>query len=187
MTTRARLFSRYERLTMNDTSSIAFLTTSDGQDWQASLAEAAARWRKAGGSVVGVLSATPDAQGSCRVGYLRDIASGQKFSIQLDNPPEGTNCHLDTAGMDAACQFLLSQISTADVVILSKFGKTEITQHGLWAAFVTAAEAGKPIITTVSPRQRNIWLQFAPGACELTPDAHAIDLWWQAARSRLAA
>lgn len=172
---------------MNDPSSIGFLTTSEGQDWQGSLAEAAARWRKAGGTVVGVLSATPDAQGSCRVGHLRDIASGRKFSIQLDNPPEGTSCHLDTAGMDAACQFLLSQISTADVVILSKFGKTEITQHGLWAAFVTAAEAGKPIITTVSPRQRNAWLEFAPGAFELAPDAYAIDLWWQTARSRLAA
>lgn len=183
----ARISSRYEQPTMNETSNIAFLTTTEGQDWQAGLLEAAARWRKAGSAVVGVLSAVPDAQGSCRVGHLRDIASGRKFSIQLDNPPQGTNCHLDTAGMDAACQFLLSQISASDVVIISKFGKTEIMQHGLWAAFVTAAEAGKPIITTVSPRQRDAWLAFAPGAFELAPDGHSIDQWWQAARSHLAA
>lgn len=162
---------------------IAALANREGQESQPLLREAANSWREAGARVVGVLAENNDAGGTCSAAFLIDIASGRRFSIQLDATPVGTNCHLDADGIEEACIGLLAQIPRADVVLLSKFGKTEAAGQGLWPAFRSTIAAGTPLLTTVSPRHAEAWAAFAPGAIWLEPDVRAIGQWWQRAKN----
>jgi len=165
---------------------VAVIANREGQDSQALLAEAVAGWRAAGARIAGVLAENNQEEGVCSAGFLRDIASGRRYSVQLDAPPAGTACHLDVTGMDDACVGLLDQIGSADVVVISKFGKMEAMQQGLWPAFAAAAGAGKPLLTTVSARHVEAWKRFAPGAAWLDGDRAALARWWQSPAMRMA-
>lgn len=132
--------------------------------------------------IVGVIAENNDVAGACSAGLLRDIVSGRSFSIQLDAAPAGTTCHLDSRGVEDACAELLPGIATADVVVLSKFGKLEAMQQGFWRAFSAAVAAGKPLLTTVSSRHAEAWRAFAPQAEWLQPDNPSIEQWWHTVR-----
>lgn len=162
---------------------IAAIANSARQDAQSLLSDAAAGLLDAGFRVVGVLAESNDVEGACSAAFLRDIASGRRFSIQLDAAPAGTTCHLDAAGINEACAGMLPQIAGADVVLLSKFGKTEALRQGLWEAFSSAISAGKPLLTTVSPKHVEAWTAFAPEAGWLEPHSCSIEQWWQAAKA----
>lgn len=166
---------------MTRQNSAAVIANREGQDSQSLLIDAAEDWRAAGINVVGVLAQDNDTEGPCSAGYLRDIASGQRYSVHLDTPPAGKTCHLDAQGMDDACAGLIGQIALADIVILSKFGKLEAARQGLWPAFRAAVATGKPLLTTVSPRHADAWARFVPDAALLDADSLSIRRWWQAA------
>jgi hypothetical protein len=165
-------------------SEIAVIGNRDDLDAQALLAGAAFEWRAAGAQLAGVLAEDDAGEGACSAGHLCDIASGKRYSIQLDAPPAGTACHLDADGVEGASTALLAQIPAADIVVLSKFGKLEAMQRGLWPAFAAAVAAGKPLLTTVSPKHADAWNVFAPGATWLAGDRASVDRWWQAIRPR---
>ncbi|MBV6305780.1 DUF2478 domain-containing protein [Candidimonas humi] len=167
---------------MTTSSTIAYIANREGLDSQALLSAAVAQWRAAGIEAVGVLAENNETEGMCSAGFLRDLASGKRFSIQLDAPPAGTSCHLDTAGMEDAGAGLLTQIPQADIVVFSKFGKLEATQKGLWAAFAAAISAGRPLLTTVSPKHAQAWQAFAPAALRLESKPAAIAQWWNMIR-----
>lgn len=162
---------------------IAIVANREGGDSAALLARMAAEWRARGAGVVGVLAQdNDDAEATCSAGFLRDIASGRTYSIHLDAPPADSACHIDAAGMSEACAGLLGQIAAADIVILSKFGKLEAAGRGLWPAFAAAIAAGKPLLTTVSPKHVDALKEFAPSAAWLEADGASVEHWWQAAR-----
>jgi nucleoside-triphosphatase THEP1 len=167
-------------MTRQDT--IAVIANREGQDSQVLLAGAAESWRVAGAKVVGILAENNDTEGMCSAGFVRDIASGARYSIHFDAPPPGKTCHLDAAGMDEAGAGLLGQIAAADVVMLSKFGKLEAMQQGFWPAFAAAVAAGKPLLTTVSARHMEAWKAVAPKPVWLEPDGISIERWWQAVK-----
>lgn len=168
--------------TVTQGSRIAVIANRAGLDSQALLARAVAGWRKAGAQVAGVLAQDNAQQGMCSAGFLRDIGSGRSYPVHLDAPPAGTACHLDAAGMEAACAWLLDQIASADVVVFSKFGKLEAAGQGLWPAFAAAFAAEKPLLTTVSPKHRDAWTRLAPAPAWIEADDAAITQWWRAAR-----
>lgn len=166
---------------MVQTHNIAAVPNENGADTQAILFGMASRWADSGAKVAGVLAEShglPDR--SCSAGFLRDIASGKRFSIYLDTPRSDTTCHLDAEGVEGACAGLLAQIPSSDIVVLSKFGKLEAARQGLWDAFSAAVAAGKPLLTTISPRQAEAWKAFAPDAVLLKADAASIAQWWNA-------
>jgi hypothetical protein len=164
----------------SETSKIGVVTGTDDATAQALFAAVAADWRQSGAAIVGLISEAhnlPDR--TCSAGILRDIVSGKPFPIYLSTPPENTSCHLDAAGVEAACADILGQIAASDLVILSKFGKLEAQGQGLAAAFQAAAAAGKPILTTVSAKHRDAWDRFAAGADYLHSDRAELRSWWQ--------
>lgn len=167
---------------MTGQNAVAVIANREGQDSQFLLAEAAEGWRAAGVRVVGILAENNDTEGVCSADFVRDIASGARYSVHLDAPPPGKTCHLDAAGMDGACAGLLGQIASADVVVLSKFGKLEAMRQGLWPAFTAAVASGKPLLTTVSSRHRDAWTAFALAPAWLEPDGASIERWWQAVK-----
>ncbi len=160
---------------------IATVMGDDGAAIQALLATAAAGWRADGVKVVGVVA---EAHGiperSCTAGLLRDVASGASYPIYLETVPSHSSCHLDAAGVEAACAAVLDQLSASDVVVLSKFGKLEAARQGLAPVFEAALAAGKPVLTTVSEKHRDAWRAFAPDAAALAADGAAIGSWWRA-------
>ena len=167
---------------MNRISAVAFIENRDAGDPQALLAQAAGRLRGEGLRVVGVLAEDNDAEGACSAGFLRDIASGQRFSIQLDAAPAGTTCHMDASGIESACDLLLPQLAAADLVVLSKFGKLEAMGQGLWRAFAAAAATRTPLLTTVSSRHADAWRAWAAEAACIEATIPAVERWWTAMR-----
>ncbi|MFC3207727.1 DUF2478 domain-containing protein [Aquamicrobium soli] len=165
---------------MPSPSNVAVIANHEGLDSQALLATATAQWQASGINVVGVVAENNNVPGECSAGFVRDIASGKPFSIHLDQPPPGKTCHLDASGVEDAGSGLLAQIPAADVVVFSKFGKLEAMQGGLWAAFMAAMAAGKPLLTTVSSKHLEAWKAFAPRTLWLEGEAAAIDGWWRA-------
>jgi nucleoside-triphosphatase THEP1 len=164
---------------MTKSNNIAVIANRENLDSQAVLSHAITAWREAGVSVVGVLARNNDGDATCSAGFLRDIVSGKEFSIQLDTPPIDTTCHLDAAGLENAGANLLGQIPSADIVVLSKFGKLEAAHEGLWPVFQAAIAAGKPLLTTVSPKHNEAWHLFAPAASWLAGDQESITQWWR--------
>ncbi|MBN9071290.1 MAG: DUF2478 domain-containing protein [Rhizobiales bacterium] len=156
---------------------IAAIANAGGPDAQIVFTEAAATWRKLGLRVAGTIAVHADDEGPCSAGFLLDIGSGERYAIRLDEAPAGTACHLDAAGMEEACAALLGQIPSADVVVLSKFGKLEAMRLGLWGAFSASLEAGKPLLTSVSPKHLAAWKAFAPEATWVDADPAAIEEW----------
>ncbi len=165
---------------MPSSSNVAVIANHPGLDSQALLARMAGRWQASGIKVVGVLAENNEVAGECSAGFVRDIASGKPFSIHLDQALAGKTCHLDADGMEDAGSGLLAQIPAAEVVVFSKFGKLEAMQGGLWAAFMAAMAAGKPLLTTVSSKHLEAWKAFAPRTLWLAGEAAAIEGWWRA-------
>jgi nucleoside-triphosphatase THEP1 len=163
---------------MTEPYNIAVIENRPGLDAQGLLAEAAKAWRGQGIRLAGVIAQAlaPD-EAMCSADYLEDIATGQRHSMQLGNQPPDTQCHLDVTGLDDACGALLTQIPDCDILILSKFGKMEAERRGLWTAFEAAIWAGKPLLTTLSPKQRTAWDTLVPTATWLTPDLASVDRW----------
>lgn len=156
---------------------IAAIANREALDSPALLAAAAAKWSKEGVRVVGLLAHNTDTPETCSAGFLQDIVSTDQYSVRLDAAPAQTTCHLDVAGMERACAALLDQIPSADIVVLSKFGKLETTQQGLWAAFAATLAAGKPLLTTVSEKHVDAWKAFAPESVWLGDQLPAIEDW----------
>lgn len=164
---------------MSNTCNVAVIANREGLDSQLLLLKFVGNLRRAGVKVAGILAENNDAAGECSANFVRDIASGRQFSVHLDAPPAGTACHLDASGMEDAGHGLLGQIPAADIVIFSKFGKLEAARGGFWPAFEATCRAGKPLLTTVSPKHVDAWKAFAPQAIWLNGDDAAIDDWWR--------
>lgn len=163
---------------ISTTTNIAVVQGTDSETAQRLLAETVADWRASGLKVAGV---TAQGQGApdrtCTAGYLRDVGSGQEFRIYLETAPVDTSCDLDASGVEAACASVMDEIAGSDVVVLSKFGKLEAMQQGLSPAFKAAIAAGRPVVTTVSPKHRAAWQAFAPEASYIEADKPALMNW----------
>lgn len=159
-------------------SKLASIVGAHSIDVQDMFARLATTWRTSGIKVVGAIGephGLPDR--TCGAGILRDIVSGEPYSIYLETAPVGTSCHIDIVGVERASAVVLDQVLTADIVLLSKFGKLEATGRGLTAVFEAGIAAGKPILTFVADKHIAAWQSFAPGAMSLTLDEGMIDAW----------
>ena len=121
---------------------------------------------------------------ACNAGFLRNIATAERFSIFHDLGPDSTVCHLDGAGALTAAGAVRRDIAAGcDLVLLSKFGKLEAAGEGLVAAFKAALDARLPLLTSVRPALEDAWTRFAGRPFAILPaDEAEIDAWWRAAR-----
>jgi hypothetical protein len=122
----------------------------------------------------------------CQAGYLRNLATGARFSIFHDLGPGAAVCHLDGIGAVAAAAAVQSDIAAGcDLVLLNKFGKLEIAGDGLTSAFRAAITDGLPLLTSVSPAHDEAWRRFVDQEfAVLPPDPAAIDLWRHAVQTQ---
>jgi hypothetical protein len=142
------------------------------------------RWGSA--RIAGVVAETHGfADRACGAGFLRNIYTGERFSIFQDFGPGSTTCHLHERGVLAATETVRRDISAGcDLVVLSKFGKLEASGTGLLNAFNAAINADIPILTSVSSACERTWVKFAgPSFVVLAADPVKIDEWWHLVRS----
>lgn len=126
---------------------------------------------------------------ACSAGFLRNVATAERFSIFQDLGPGSTACHLDGAGAATAADAVRRDIAAGcDLVLLSKFGKLEADGKGLLAAFKAVIDAHIPLLTSVSPPFEELWKSVAgPSFAILPADPHQIDAWRQAVRTAMGA
>lgn len=113
---------------------------------------------------------------------LTSLADGRQFPLYQDLGACASSCALDPQGLVLAGEAVREGIAAGcDLVVLSKFGKLEAENgSGLMAAFVTAIEAGVPVLTSVAPRFAASWSAFAePFYTTLAPHPAALDEWWR--------
>jgi hypothetical protein len=136
--------------------------------------------------VAGVVAETHGlADRACSAGFLRNIHTGERYSIFQDFGPGSTTCHLDERGVLAATEAVRRDISAGcDLVVLSKFGKLEARGAGLSNAFNAAIDADIPVLTSVSSACEQTWVKFAGSSfVVLAADPAKIDEWWHLVRS----
>ncbi len=126
--------------------------------------------------------------GVCGSLVLRDVASGSLIPITQNLGSGSTACRLDSAGLAAACQAVLTAIDRgADLAVLSKFGKIEAEGGGLIDAFGAAAEAGIPCVTGVAPSFAGPFLDYAGGFLQwIEASDAALERWWTVSRAGIA-
>jgi nucleoside-triphosphatase THEP1 len=160
-----------------------------GAEKQTLLAEFAARRRREGLRVAGVVELiAPSPFSACGALDLLDLATGARFGVTQALGPGSTACNLDPGGVAMACAAVENAIAAgADLVILSKFGKLEASGHGLCDAFAAALSADIPVVTTLKPTMRAEWAQFAGALSDETPNREALESWWRSLASACAA
>ncbi|MCW1429904.1 DUF2478 domain-containing protein [Novosphingobium sp. JCM 18896] len=172
------------------TKSIAIVQGAAGEEIQRLLAEFVARHRGEA-RIVGLIEANDEAGGpdrQCGPGMLLSLADGRRYPMFQDLGAGSDACAFDPEGVVSAADAVAGQIAAGcDLVVLNKFGKYEAeNRSGLVSAFQAAIVAEVPVLTSVSPRQAEAWDRFAaPFYTTLTPEAEALDAWWQEQRAKV--
>lgn len=159
---------------------IAALQGASSAEIQLLLKQFVKRWQSI--RIAGVIEESENPESEvCSSGYLVKVSTGALFPLFQDLGPGSSACCLDPAGVVMACEEIVREIvSGCDLVILSKFGKLEISGSGLSSAFAAALEYDVPAITAVPPIFQDDWNNFAAPYFEmLPPSATALDNWWQ--------
>ncbi|MDR6287249.1 hypothetical protein HNR47_003279 [Methylopila jiangsuensis] len=149
------------------------------------LARFAALRQNEGLRVAGCVEETAGVPGSgCAGRTVRDLATGRRHVIGQDLGPGSLACHLDPAGVAAACADALEAIEAGcDLVVLSKFGKLEADRSGLVDAFAAAILRDLPVVTSVAPSFSRSWSLYAGDlAAYAEPTDAALERWWRAVR-----
>jgi hypothetical protein len=168
---------------MHQSCRIAALRSPSGASIQNILASFAEKRRWEGMRVAGVIEETRCAEaGACKNLGVRDLVSGQTISISQKLGRGSQACNLDPSGLARACALVEEAIDDgAELVILSKFGKSEAARSGLYDAFRAAIFADIPIITTVPSVMMDDWRRFAAELSEfVVGDGDALEAWWLA-------
>lgn len=125
---------------------------------------------------------------ACSAGFLRNVATGERFSIFHDLGPGSSVCHLDGTGALSAAESVRRDIGAGcDLVLLNKFGKLEAAGEGLFSAFSAALAAGIPLLTSLSPAFEAAWQKRAGRSFTVLPaGTDEIGAWWEAVRKTTA-
>ncbi|MGA8170778.1 MAG: DUF2478 domain-containing protein [Methylocystis sp.] len=164
---------------------IAALSGSSSHAIQNILANFAQRRRGEGARVAGVIEeARCSEPGACKSLGVRDLVSGQTISISQNLGPGSQACNLDLSGLAKACALVEEAIDDgAEIVILSKFGKSEAARSGLYDAFKAAVFADIPIVTAVPAVMIGDWESFSVGLAQFVDcESAALETWWLAQR-----
>lgn len=139
---------------------VAAIASRADLDTQTLLVQVVSAWRGAGCHIAGVVGANQSTEAPCAAGHLCDLASGTQIAIS-EEAGAGKR-RAAPGGFTRMAQLLVPQLAQADIVVLSEFGELEKKQRGLWPAFLAATIACKPVLTTSSVEQKQVFERYAP-------------------------
>jgi nucleoside-triphosphatase THEP1 len=117
---------------------------------------------------------------------LEELSTGIAIAISQDRGRHARGCRLDVGEMAKAIQLASSALrGSPDLLVLNKFGKTEVEGGGFRALIAEAIEQGVPVLIAVPYRNIDPWRAFAGDlAREIhltgTDEVSALDDLWPA-------
>jgi hypothetical protein len=160
---------------------IAAIQGASNRTIQEAMRRFAHRWADRGVHIAGLIETfNENAEPARQAVRLQNIQSGESYPLFQNLGRMATACHLQGAGIVAACVDICAEIEAGcDLVILSKFGQLEALRSGLIDAFIGAVGQGTPILTAVSPAYARPWNDFAASLGLVVPaEDDALDAWW---------
>jgi molybdate transport system ATP-binding protein len=112
---------------------------------------------------------------------LIDLMTGRAIPICQALGGGAVSCKLDPAGLaDAAVSVSRAIAEDVELVIVNKFSKQEAAGGGLRAELADAVVAGLPVLTAVSDKCYDAWIEFSGGyGTTLVCERAIIDDWWR--------
>lgn len=143
------------------------------------LAECAARQRRAGRRVRGLVMTWPDGgRDSCGAMVLVDLDTHEQYLVSQALGPASAACRADPQGFARASEVLRRAGGEApDLVVCNRFGGMEANGEGFRAELLDLMAADIPLLTIVSPRYAGAWAEFTGGAALLPARREAIEDW----------
>lgn len=136
--------------------------------------------------LAGAVQANPDGArgGKCHMD-LQVLASSDVVRISQDLGALSKGCRLDPAGLASAVGLAEAALDHAPrLVIVNKFGKTEVDGGGFRPMIGRALAAGIPVLTAVGPANLDGFLAFAGEFAEpLRAEPEAMIAWAHSASS----
>jgi hypothetical protein len=114
---------------------------------------------------------------------LEELSTGVAIEISQDRGPHARGCRLDLGEMARAIQLASVALrALPDLLVLNKFGKTEVEGGGFRALIAEAISHGVPVLIAVPYRNIDPWRAFAG---ELAHEIHLTGLGDDLALERL--
>jgi nucleoside-triphosphatase THEP1 len=145
------------------------------------LAAFAADQIRAGHRLGGVVQQPAAGQNGARPGMqMLDLRTGRTISISQDLGPSAQSCTLSMAGLaEAAVAVTRAVAERVDLLVVNKFSRQEAEGKGLRAELASAVVAGLPVLTAVSHKCYDAWLDFTGGfGTTLVCERWIVDEWW---------
>jgi hypothetical protein len=121
------------------------------------------RYEAAGRRLAGVVQRdTPRAGRTGCDMTLEELSTGTAIGISEDRGAHARGCRLDLGEMARAMHLVSAALLTSpDLLVLNKFGKTEAEGGGFRALIAKAMEQGVPVLVAVPYRNLDQWRIFA--------------------------
>jgi nucleoside-triphosphatase THEP1 len=93
---------------------------------------------------------------------LEDLSGATGINISQDRGSQARGCHLNVSELLRAMQLVAGALATGpDLLIINKFGKTEVEGGGFRDLIVQAVDQGVPVLVAVPCRNLGSWRDFA--------------------------
>lgn len=128
--------------TANSSNPITAIVYSDGSQFETFLQEVTAAMADGGMRLAGLVqhSRPNPHRVKCDM-HLEDLATGKLYAISDDRGPHARGCVLNTDRLLQACQAAQAGLSSrTDLLVLCKFGKTEVEGGGFRTLIAKALE-----------------------------------------------
>ncbi|MGP1684517.1 MAG: DUF2478 domain-containing protein [Giesbergeria sp.] len=131
-------------------------------------------------SVGGVVQANRQRPGGGKWMLLRDVRTGEEFSISQDLGAHSQSCCIDPAGVAQASGALRQALAdNVDLAVANRFGALETTGGGFAAELLTLLANERPLLTLVAEKHVQAWRRFTGGLGEeLPPRLSALQSWF---------
>lgn len=160
------------------TSTAAAILDDGTTDVDELLAAIVRQQQQLGRRVRGLLMTYPEGRDGCaRPMIMADVATGERYKVSQDLGPEATGCRADPHGFATASRVLNAALDDAEFVVCNRFGNLEAEGKGFADELLAILAAGLPLLTAVSVRHRERWLEFSGGAAILPADPPAVEAW----------
>jgi hypothetical protein len=130
---------------------ITAIVYSDGSQFEAFLQEFTTVMAEQGMQLAGLIQRSEPKPGRVKCDmYLRDLATGDLHAISDDRGPQARGCVLNADRLLRACTAAEAELSNqTDLLVLCKFGKTEVEGGGFRTLIAKALELSVPVLVGV--------------------------------------
>lgn len=144
---------------------ITAIVYSNGSEFETFLREVTSTMVDQGMRLAGLVQYSQPKPGRTKCDmYLRDLSTGEVSGISDDRGPDARGCVLNTDRLLRACEVAETGLSSqTDLLVVCKFGKTEVEGGGLRSLIARALELSVPVLIGVPAINLTPFRGFADG------------------------